>query len=215
MSTNREDDREGDKRPAGSANLARDQTADIAELFGAVVRLFLLIVLTLLRVAQRGLGTVLDSNGRNFPDLVPHLLGSSLDPGSAPSPMVAAPTPISVPAFTPMGRVKAEDGSPVSTSCAAPSAAGPSLSQRRNRWYVITAGLRTGVFTDWLEAGRYVSGVTGAIFRGYDSEEEAVDAYNEAVRAGHVRVVPDINNVLNRTKFGRENRRMGKQGAYK
>lgn len=52
-----------------------------------------------------------------------------------------------------------------------------------------------------LEAGRYVSGVTGAIFKGYDSEEEAVDAFNEAFRAGHVRVVPDVNNVLNRVSF--------------
>lgn len=43
-----------------------------------------------------------------------------------------------------------------------------------------------------------MSGVTGAIFRGYDTEEEAVECYAEALRLGRVRVVPDINNILGR-----------------
>ncbi|KAH8111698.1 hypothetical protein DFH11DRAFT_1546299 [Phellopilus nigrolimitatus] len=171
MTTNRKDEHDDNKQPVRSASPQHNETADIAELFGAV----------------RGLGTVMEGNGRPLPDLGTYVLSTSAAPGvvlSNPGPNVAAaPAPVQTAAVAPLAATKAENGSPGMSPCAGPSWLGSVSTQRRSRW---------------LEAGRYVSGVTGAIFRGYDSEEEATDAYNEAVRAGHVRIVPDINNVLNR-----------------
>lgn len=41
-----------------------------------------------------------------------------------------------------------------------------------------------------------MSRVSGAAHCHYDSEEDAMSAYDEAVRANLVRVVPDVNHVL-------------------
>ncbi|KAH8115646.1 hypothetical protein DFH11DRAFT_1543121 [Phellopilus nigrolimitatus] len=197
MTTNSED-----KRDVGRQAVAIERNeADIVELFGDVIRLSLLLMLSLLRFAQRGMRTVIDNgytsgngprgDGPGFPDLRTYVAQG-----------LTSASPDAAATFTSAGdrltALKAEGMSSSAFPCAEPSSAGPSSSQKKMRWYVITAGLRTGVFNDWLEAGRYVSGITGAIFKGYDSEEEATEAFNEAVRAGHVRVVPDVNNILNR-----------------
>ncbi|KAH8102762.1 hypothetical protein DFH11DRAFT_1735401 [Phellopilus nigrolimitatus] len=216
MAMNREDKRDDGKqhddgkRPAGTGFSERDEN-DIVELFGAIIRTSLLLILSLLRVAQRGLVTVVDDGnthindppgGPRFPDFRSYLLRGSASQGIPAAGHDVTGAGAFVPTNSSFSAVKAEGESSSSMpGPAGPSSAGLYSSQKRTRWYVITAGLRTGVFNDWLEAGRYVSGVTGAIYKGYDSEEEATDAFNEAVRAGHVRVVPDINNILNRVKL--------------
>ncbi|KAH8112017.1 hypothetical protein DFH11DRAFT_1546005 [Phellopilus nigrolimitatus] len=184
MATNSDDKNNENKQAAEAPE--RDDT-EIVELLGAIVRASLLLILALLRLAQRGVSTVVDSanngssgNGPSFSDLRTYLLGGSasqvLTSAGVAAPVHANGHMTSVP-------VRGVSESASDALCAGPSSAGPYASQKKMRW---------------LEAGHYVSGVTGAIFKGYDSEEEAIEAFNEAVRAGHVRVVPDVNNILNR-----------------
>lgn len=149
MATNGEDKYNENKRAAEAPE--RDNT-EIVELLGAVVRVFLLLILALLRLAQRGVSTVVDNanngssgSGPSFSDLRTYLGGSASQVLASAG--VAAP----VPAGGHMTSVTVEGASEsVSAApCAGPSSAGPYASQKKVRWYVITAGLRTGVFSDW------------------------------------------------------------------
>ncbi|KAH8116786.1 hypothetical protein DFH11DRAFT_1541990 [Phellopilus nigrolimitatus] len=212
--------RRDDKHPSDDDKLAAVGADDLGQLLVANARVFLRLLLCLLRLASRGAAAALDLNVEGAADLNALFAAIGLGGGQgaasgamgggalAPNAAAAASTNTGAVATADAGApavasqpaiaaIKTEAAS--SSSCSpGPSSAGVFSTQRRMRWYVITAGLRTGVFTDWLEAGRYVSGVTGAIFRGYDTEEEAVECYAEALRLGRVRVVPDINNILGR-----------------
>ncbi|KAH8104436.1 hypothetical protein DFH11DRAFT_1550886 [Phellopilus nigrolimitatus] len=204
--------RRDDKHPSDDDKLAAVGADDLGQLLVANARVFLRLLLCLLRLASRGAAAALDLNVEGAADLnalfaAIGLGGGQVRPAVRWAEAPLRPTPPPPPRPTPgpsrlrmppaIAAIKTEAAS--SSSCSpGPSSAGVFSTQRRMRWYVITAGLRTGVFTDWLEAGRYVSGVTGAIFRGYDTEEEAVECYAEALRLGRVRVVPDINNILGR-----------------
>lgn len=41
------------------------------------------------------------------------------------------------------------------------------------KFYAIKSGLKTGVFTDWNECGKYVTGVSGAVHKSFKTEAEA------------------------------------------
>jgi hypothetical protein len=51
------------------------------------------------------------------------------------------------------------------------------------RWYVITSagpGTRLGIYDNWPEAAEKVKNVRGAIYQGYDTEEEAISVWERA-----------------------------------
>ncbi|KAF8910315.1 hypothetical protein CPB85DRAFT_1305421 [Mucidula mucida] len=52
------------------------------------------------------------------------------------------------------------------------------------KWYAVTAGRDIGVFDNWLLVAPLVVGVSEAVYRGYQTHEEATDAYEEARIAG-------------------------------
>ncbi|THH17670.1 hypothetical protein EUX98_g9084 [Antrodiella citrinella] len=56
--------------------------------------------------------------------------------------------------------------------------------KRVKRWYVITVGFRTGVFSIWLEALGYISGCPGAIHCSFNLHNEACNAYLTARTRG-------------------------------
>lgn len=47
--------------------------------------------------------------------------------------------------------------------------------------YVITKGLETGVFCSWSETKPLVNGVSGARYKGYETLEEAIDAWDKHI----------------------------------
>ncbi|KJA24433.1 hypothetical protein HYPSUDRAFT_53781 [Hypholoma sublateritium FD-334 SS-4] len=55
--------------------------------------------------------------------------------------------------------------------------------------YVVTVGLRVGVFTEWSIVQPLVSGVRGACYRKYSTNAAAQTAFAEALNAGVVMVV--------------------------
>lgn len=59
---------------------------------------------------------------------------------------------------------------------------------KKNSFYVVWCGRRTGVFDSWEECRRSTSGFEGAQFKGFPDREAAVDAFKksywEAVRQG-------------------------------
>jgi hypothetical protein len=46
----------------------------------------------------------------------------------------------------------------------------------KKKFYVVFVGRTTGIFTDWLSCKRQVDGFPQAKFRGYVTEEEAIEA---------------------------------------
>ncbi|KAF5324043.1 hypothetical protein D9611_008215 [Ephemerocybe angulata] len=63
----------------------------------------------------------------------------------------------------------------------------------RETWYVVTVGLQVGVFQGWHSTQPLVSSVSGACYRKYPSQEDAVAAFQEALDNGHVHSVAPIN----------------------
>lgn len=61
----------------------------------------------------------------------------------------------------------------------------------RKRWIVVFKGADVGVYDDWLEASRWVIGVTDAIWNGFYSLDQAEDAFACALDDGLVEVVSD------------------------
>ncbi|KAF5339984.1 hypothetical protein D9611_012412 [Ephemerocybe angulata] len=59
----------------------------------------------------------------------------------------------------------------------------------RETWYVVTVGLQVGVFQGWHSVQPLVSGVRGACYRKYASQEDAVAAFQEALTSNNVRSV--------------------------
>ncbi|KAJ8091796.1 hypothetical protein PM082_021031 [Marasmius tenuissimus] len=62
-------------------------------------------------------------------------------------------------------------------------------SARANTYYVVTVGLKVGIFTDWLVASGFVLGVRKARHKSYRDYEEAWDMYNQEYTAKRIRVV--------------------------
>ncbi|RXW13543.1 hypothetical protein EST38_g12314 [Candolleomyces aberdarensis] len=59
----------------------------------------------------------------------------------------------------------------------------------KDTWYVVTVGNEVGVFKGWHKVQALVSGVSGACYKKYRSEAEAVVAFENALDAGVVRQV--------------------------
>ncbi|MDE6610966.1 MAG: ribonuclease H family protein, partial [Muribaculaceae bacterium] len=51
------------------------------------------------------------------------------------------------------------------------------MSQHKNRYYVVWAGLEPGVYDSWQECQLQVTGFKGARYKSYPSRDEAVAAY--------------------------------------
>ncbi len=47
----------------------------------------------------------------------------------------------------------------------------------KSKFYVVWNGLETGVFTSWKDCERQIKGVQGALYKSFDSAEEAEQAY--------------------------------------
>ncbi|KAJ7264971.1 hypothetical protein B0H12DRAFT_1230604 [Mycena haematopus] len=55
---------------------------------------------------------------------------------------------------------------------------------RGGRFYLVSHGRVVGIFDNWLEAQASVSGFRGNSYRGYDSVEECIDAWQDMCRLG-------------------------------
>ncbi|KAF9549376.1 hypothetical protein CPC08DRAFT_755275 [Agrocybe pediades] len=64
------------------------------------------------------------------------------------------------------------------------------LSVPNDPHWVVTAGTRVGIYKDWSIAYQYVTGVSKACFKRYESYEEAKAAYEHARASGAIRVLP-------------------------
>ncbi|KAL0567419.1 hypothetical protein V5O48_014580 [Marasmius crinis-equi] len=60
---------------------------------------------------------------------------------------------------------------------------------RRRKYYVVTRGLRVGVFEDWSTVHRQVNGVSGASYKAYRTFEDALQSYTHAYEARIVELV--------------------------
>ncbi|MCS6980863.1 MAG: ribonuclease H family protein [Flavobacteriales bacterium] len=52
-------------------------------------------------------------------------------------------------------------------------------SSKKNRFYTVWRGRKPGVYNTWAEAEAQVTGFPGALFRGFDSEAEALEAFKQ------------------------------------
>ncbi|TFY72229.1 hypothetical protein EVG20_g796 [Dentipellis fragilis] len=57
------------------------------------------------------------------------------------------------------------------------------------KWQVVVVGRRPGIYRRWLEAAPQIRGVSGALWEGFQTFEEAESAYEEALARGDVRAV--------------------------
>lgn len=60
---------------------------------------------------------------------------------------------------------------------------------RKGKYYVVSVGRQTGVFTDWNYVAQLVSGVPGNAHQSYKSKIDADAAYDGLKEAGLVRIV--------------------------
>ncbi|KAF5325982.1 hypothetical protein D9611_000240 [Ephemerocybe angulata] len=56
-------------------------------------------------------------------------------------------------------------------------------------WYVVTRGIKPGVYSTWREASQYVTNVIGALYDPFESELEALRAFTTASVQGQIEVV--------------------------
>jgi len=63
-----------------------------------------------------------------------------------------------------------------------------------SRWnghaYVVTVGLKVGIFRDWTEAGLYVTGIPCNIHKEYTTFDEAFEVYKQRYEERAIRIVP-------------------------
>ncbi|SJL01032.1 uncharacterized protein ARMOST_04348 [Armillaria ostoyae] len=64
------------------------------------------------------------------------------------------------------------------------------VGQSQAAWYVITTGHQVGVFSSWSLVQPHVTGVAHACFHRYPNQQAARRAYDDALAAGLVRVLP-------------------------
>lgn len=50
---------------------------------------------------------------------------------------------------------------------------------KKTKYYVVFKGYKTGIFDNWDDCKKQVSGFSGALHKSFDSEEEAKNAFNE------------------------------------
>lgn len=65
------------------------------------------------------------------------------------------------------------------------------MAEKKRKWYVVLKGRTPGVYASWPEAQEQINGVEGAVFKGFESESEAQEAFrkkrfpgNSAAKAG-------------------------------
>ena len=51
---------------------------------------------------------------------------------------------------------------------------------KKARFYVVWHGVEPGIYTSWEACQQQVNGFTGAVYKAFDSREEAENAYNDA-----------------------------------
>ncbi len=54
---------------------------------------------------------------------------------------------------------------------------------KKKRWYVVWAGHNPGIYDDWADAREQVEGFPQARYKGFDSAEEATEAYRGGLRS--------------------------------
>ncbi|OBZ68739.1 hypothetical protein A0H81_11113 [Grifola frondosa] len=67
---------------------------------------------------------------------------------------------------------------------------GPPIPSTSERWYAVTRGRQVGVFEGWSNVSPLVTGVSFAIAQRYSSQAAAQAAFNAALAAGTVVVLP-------------------------
>lgn len=48
------------------------------------------------------------------------------------------------------------------------------------KWYVVWKGIDPGVYDTWKDCKRQIDGIEGAIYKSFNSQEEAMEAYNSS-----------------------------------
>ncbi|KAJ7711716.1 hypothetical protein B0H16DRAFT_1744929 [Mycena metata] len=66
----------------------------------------------------------------------------------------------------------------------------PSKSRVKKRGYAVFFGLLPGVYQQWSEAEPLVKGVSGSLYQGYSTFDQAVEAYTYARQHGWTRTLP-------------------------
>ncbi|KDQ54199.1 hypothetical protein JAAARDRAFT_196936 [Jaapia argillacea MUCL 33604] len=92
--------------------------------------------------------------------------------------VVSTPSPFATPLRTPKDRHP--------TPCPRST---PRTPRRGSKHYTVVKGLGVGVFLDWGKVGSLVLGVSGAVYKGYNSKELAEVAFNSSLADGDVAVL--------------------------
>jgi ribonuclease HI len=51
------------------------------------------------------------------------------------------------------------------------------MAKKKKKFYVVWAGRKRGIFTDWDACKKQIDGFTGAQYKSFESEKEAIDAF--------------------------------------
>ncbi|KAF6746232.1 hypothetical protein DFP72DRAFT_1152891 [Ephemerocybe angulata] len=145
--------------------------------------------------------SVLSAGGRalsGLPPLAPPTQTQTLPTGirilsPSGSAIILSPDSIPVggaPGSAPAPRSVAGDSStPISGFVCASCNAHNLVRSSKETWYVVTVGLQVGVMQGWHSVMPLVSGVRGACYRKYPSQEEAVAAFEKALASNNVHSV--------------------------
>ena len=50
----------------------------------------------------------------------------------------------------------------------------------KNKYYVVWNGICPGIYTSWTDCQRQINGYEGAIYKSFNTQEEAEKAYNSS-----------------------------------